>query len=83
MPEVLQVVAGVPVTLQEFSFKIGGKFKIVGKPGTRNASTYAKDFITTTSCPKSNKYPYEATAFYEYQDGTTSSKKYASTVPCS
>lgn len=83
VPEILQVVAGVPITLRDFSFKIGGKFKIIGENKTRNASAYAKDFITTTSCPKSKKYPYEATAFYEYQDGTTSSKKYTSTVPCS
>lgn len=70
VPQVLQVVAGVPITLRSFNFAIGGK-------------SYAKDYIVTTSCPKSKKYPYEATAFYKYNDGTTSSKKYASTVPCS
>jgi hypothetical protein len=84
VPEVLQIVAGVPVTLRDFDFKIGGgKFKIVGKPGTYNAGKYAKELIATTSCPKNNKYPYEATAHYKYQDGTVASKKYASTVACS
>jgi hypothetical protein len=70
VPKVLQVVAGVPITLRSFNYNIGGK-------------SYAREFITTTSCPKSKKYPYEATAFYLYNDGTTASKKYASTVPCS
>jgi hypothetical protein len=70
VPEVLQVVAGVPITLQDFDFNIGGK-------------KYAKDYIVTTSCPKAKKYPYEATAQYLYSDGTRASKKYASTVACS
>jgi hypothetical protein len=70
VPKVLQIVAGVPVTLRSFHFEIGGK-------------SYAKDYIATTSCPKSKKYTYEGTAHYLYNDGTTASKTYASTVPCS
>jgi len=70
VPKILQVVAGVPITLRSFNFKIGRK-------------PYARDFLVTTSCPKSKKYPYEATAFYLYNDGTTASKKYSSTVACS
>ncbi len=70
VPKILQVVAGVPITLRSFNFAIGGK-------------KYAKDYIVTTSCPKSKKYPYEATASYLYNDGTTSKSTYKSTVPCS
>jgi hypothetical protein len=70
VPKILQVVAGVPITLRSFNFAIGGK-------------SYAKDYIVTTSCPKSKKYPYEATASYLYNDGTTSKSTYKSTVPCS
>ena len=70
VPKVLQVVAGVPITLRSFNYKIGGK-------------KYAKEFIATTSCPKSNKYPYEAKAFYLYNNNTTSSSTYKGTVACS
>ena len=70
VPKILQVVAGVPITLRSFNFNIGGK-------------KYAKDYIVTTSCPKSKKYPYEATASYLYNDGTTSKSTYKSTVACS
>ncbi len=70
VPKILQVVAGVPVSLQDFKFSIGGK-------------KYAKDYLATTSCPKSKKHPYEATASYLYNDGTTDTKTYKSTVACS
>lgn len=70
VPKILQVVAGVPITLRNFKFNIGGK-------------SYAKDYIVTTSCPKSKKYPYEATASYLYSDGQTGTSTYKSTVPCS
>lgn len=70
VPKVLQVVAGVPVTLRSFNFSIGGK-------------KYAKDFLATTSCPKSKKYSYEATAYYLYNDNTTSQKTAKNTVACS
>jgi hypothetical protein len=70
VPKILQIVAGVPVSLQDFKFNIGGK-------------KYAKDYFATTSCPKSKKHPYEATASYLYNDGSTASKTYKSTVACS
>jgi hypothetical protein len=70
VPSILQVVAGVPIALQDLNYSIGGK-------------SYAKEYITTTGCPKSKKYPYQGTAHYLYSDGTTSSKTYNSTVPCS
>lgn len=83
VPKVLQVVAGVPITLRSFDYKIGGKFKLPGERKVTNASKYAPDLLATTSCPKSNKYPYLATAFYLYNDGTTASKPYEGSVACS
>jgi hypothetical protein len=83
VPEVLQVVAGVPITLRSFDYKIGGKFKLPGARKTTNASKYAPQLLTTTSCPNSNKYPYEATAHYEYNTGQTASKSYKGSVACS
>jgi hypothetical protein len=71
VPEVLQVVAGVPVTLTSLKYSVGGK-------------PYAKDLIVTTGCPKSKKYPYEAEARYLYPDtNLTDSKTYKGSVPCS
>jgi hypothetical protein len=72
VPDVLQIVAGVPITLTDFSYKIGRK-------------SYAKDLITTTGCPKSKKYPYQAEARYRYVDlnDLTDKKLYKGTVPCS
>jgi hypothetical protein len=70
VPKVLQVVAGVPITLRSFNYKIGGK-------------KYAKEFIATTSCPRNNKYPYEAKAFYLYNTNATASSTYKGTVACS
>jgi len=69
VPEVLQVVAGVPIALRKITFRGGGK-------------SYAKDWIATTSCPKGNKWPYQVTTFYEYEDGSTGSSKYANSVAC-
>lgn len=70
VPKILQIVAGVPVSLQDFKFNIGGK-------------KYAKEFFATTSCPKNKKHPYQATASYLYNDGSTDKKTYKSTVACS
>jgi hypothetical protein len=70
VPKVLQVVAGVPITLRSFNYKIGGK-------------KYAPELLATTSCPKSKKYPYEATARYLYNTNATSSSTYKGTVACS
>jgi len=84
VPKVLQVIGGVPVTLRDLSYKIGGKFKLPGPGGKKlNASKYAPQLLATTSCPKSKKYPYEATAHYLYNDNTVASKPFKGTVPCS
>ena len=69
VPEVLQVVAGVPVALRSFDYQIGGK-------------PYAKDYIVTTGCPKSKKAPFQLETFYEYVDGTTSSSKTKTNIAC-
>ncbi|HYI79881.1 MAG TPA: hypothetical protein VEW67_03380 [Thermoleophilaceae bacterium] len=82
VPKVLQVVAGVPITLRSLNYKIGGKFKLPnGK--TVNASKHAPQLLATTSCPKSNKYPYQATAHYLYNTGQTASRPFKGTVACS
>jgi hypothetical protein len=52
IPKSLQIVAGVPVRLTRVELKIGGK-------------PYAKDFITTTSCPAGG-WKYQVTADYLY-----------------
>lgn len=83
VPKVLQVIGGVPVTLRDFSFKIGGKFKLPGTSKTINASKYAPLLLATTGCPKSKKYPYQATAHYLYNDDTTASRPYNGSVACS
>ncbi len=82
VPKVLQVVAGVPITLRSFNYKLGGKFTLPNRKKL-NASKYAPQLLATTSCPKSKKYPYEATAHYLYNDDTTASKSYKGTVACS
>jgi hypothetical protein len=69
VPEVLQVVAGVPIALRDLKWSAGGK-------------PWAKDWIATTSCPKGNKWPFEVETFYLYEDGSTGSSKYADSVRC-
>jgi len=69
VPEVLQVVAGVPIALRDLQWEAGGR-------------RWAKDWIATTSCPKGNKWPFEVETFYLYEDGSTSSSKYADSVAC-
>lgn len=69
VPEVLQVVAGVPIALREISFKAGGK-------------SYAKDWIATTSCPKNRKWGFQVETSYLYNDGSTSSSQFADSVAC-
>jgi hypothetical protein len=69
VPEVLQVVAGVPIALRSIKWRAGGK-------------SWAKDWIATTSCPKGNKWGFELETFYLYEDGSRSSSKFADTVPC-
>lgn len=86
VPKVLQVVAGVPVTLRSFNYKIGGKGRLpysVNGSRSFNAAKNAPELLATTSCPRSNKYPYEATAFYLYNTGQKGSDTYKGTVGCS
>jgi hypothetical protein len=69
VPENLQIVAGVPIALSSFKYTVGGK-------------KYAKDYITTTSCPKGNKYDFQLETEYLYSDNTTSKSATQDTVPC-
>jgi hypothetical protein len=50
VPDSLQIVAGVPITLNTLKVTVGGK-------------AWAKDYIATTSCPASKKWAYSATAY--------------------
>jgi hypothetical protein len=68
VPENLQIVAGVPIALKQFKYKIGGK-------------KYAKDYFVTTSCPKGG-YSFNVKTFYQYNDGSTSDSSFADKVPC-
>lgn len=52
VPESLQVVVGIPITLNTLQVSAGGK-------------SWAKDWIATTSCPKNKKWEYSATANFK------------------
>jgi hypothetical protein len=69
VPEVLQVVAGVPIALREINFEAGGR-------------NWAKDWIATTSCPKSRKWGFQVETSYLYNDGSTSSSQFADSIAC-
>jgi hypothetical protein len=69
VPEVLQVVAGVPIALRSIRWESGGR-------------PWAKDWIVTTGCPKDNKWPYEFTTSYLYEDGSRSASTYKGSVAC-
>jgi hypothetical protein len=69
VPEVLQVVAGVPIALRSIQWTAGGK-------------PYAKDWIATTSCPKGNRWGFELETFYLYEDGSRSSSKNSDSMRC-
>lgn len=69
VPRVLQVIGGVPVTLRSFNYSVGRK-------------PYARNFITTTGCPRSKRYPYMATARYLYSDNTRASSTFRGRVAC-
>jgi hypothetical protein len=58
VPRSLQIVAGVPITLNTLKVTVGGE-------------KYAKDYIATTSCPSTKKWQYSATAYLS-TGGTTS-----------
>jgi hypothetical protein len=69
VPEVLQVVAGVPIALREIKFEAGGR-------------SWARDWLATTSCPKNRKWGFQVETFYLYNDGSTSSSQFADSVAC-
>ena len=47
VPTTLQIVAGMPITLDDLKVTAGGK-------------PYAKDWLATTSCPASKKWAYQS-----------------------
>jgi hypothetical protein len=47
VPTSLQIVAGIPITLDSLNVTLGGK-------------SWAKDWLATTSCPASKKWPYQS-----------------------
>jgi hypothetical protein len=69
VPEVLQVVAGVPIALRSIRWEAGRR-------------PWAKDWIVTTSCPRGNKWAFELETFYLYEDGSRDSSSYADTIRC-
>jgi hypothetical protein len=69
VPEVLQVVAGVPIALRSIKFKAGGK-------------SYAKDWIATTNCPRSRRWGFQVETSYLYNDGSTASSQFADSIAC-
>jgi len=69
VPEVLQVVAGVPIALRSIKWEAGYR-------------PWARDWIATTNCPKGNKWGFEVETFYLYEDGSTGSSKFADSVAC-
>jgi hypothetical protein len=69
VPQVLQVVAGVPITLRSFRYNIGRR-------------PYARNYIVTTGCPRNKRYPYMAIASYLYNDNTTARSRTRSSVRC-
>jgi hypothetical protein len=48
VPTSLQIVAGIPITLDSLNVTLGGK-------------SWAKDWLATTSCPATKKWPYQST----------------------
>jgi hypothetical protein len=69
VPDNLHVVAGIPVQLNNLFFSLGGK-------------PWAKDYITTTSCPAGG-WRYQVSLHYLfYSLGETSDEQVTGTVPC-
>jgi hypothetical protein len=69
IPESLQVVAGVPIRLSRLKLIVGGK-------------PYARNYIATTSCPKSG-WRWHATVHYLYDStGQTATDTLSGEVPC-
>ncbi len=65
VPKSLQIVAGIPITLNSLKVTLGGK-------------SYAKDWLATTSCPASKKWPYQST----FDLSTGGSINYTGSVAC-
>jgi hypothetical protein len=65
VPTSLQIVAGIPITLDSLDVTLGGK-------------SWAKDWLATTSCPASKKWPYEST----FDLSTGGSINYTGSVAC-
>jgi hypothetical protein len=61
VPQVLQVVAGVPIQLTEFHTTAG-----------------RADWLATTGCPKSHKWPFSLQTFYS----TGGSSTFTASTPC-
>jgi hypothetical protein len=69
VPENLQIVAGIPIQLNNLYFSLGGR-------------PWAKDYITTTSCPDGG-WRYMASLHYLYDElGETSGDDVTGTVAC-
>jgi hypothetical protein len=69
VPTNLQVVAGIPIQLNNLHFSLGGR-------------RWAKDYITTTSCPAGG-WRYQASLHYlEDRLGAISDDHVTGTVPC-
>jgi hypothetical protein len=69
VPQSLQIVAGVPITLASLKFQVGG-------------TKGAPKLIATTGC-KGGKHKFQATAFYDYDSiGQTGKRTINSSVRC-
>jgi hypothetical protein len=70
IPRSLQLVAGVPLNLNNIRFTVGGK-------------SYAKDYIVSTRCPKGG-WRYQVTAHYLYDSsGATTGDQTNGVIACS
>jgi hypothetical protein len=69
VPKSLQIVAGVPIQVTALQMRIGGK-------------PYARDYITSISCPKGG-WRYRVTTYYRFDaTGETSQDTFDGTIPC-
>lgn len=66
IPKVLQVVAGIPIFPSDLYMTVGGK-------------PYAKNWIETTSCPKSKRWEYYSEVMLDTSDVPL---KYRDSTPC-
>lgn len=68
IPKSLQIVAGIPLRLTRVQMRIGGK-------------SYAKKYITSTSCPGGG-WKYQVKAHYLYDAGQTTDDVSTGSIPC-